>query len=899
MECTGFHTAIQSVVISHHQILSYRVPTQAYEERNEVVIETLSFVRSRVRHLSKFFLRTVSHLLTSERHVSAASPSLFVHFPLSGTACPLVFFISRNLGIPSFTIMFSNSHFTSFSTIQANGLIVVPVFALLSVLALAFIVFRSIRLVVIPLFQRNGSACRAPENLFFRTQLGHYAASLVLSNVFLTAAGLMEFLWVKQSGVHQGSMCTLQAVLMQIGTWSTCFFSIAIGVHTCNSLVFRLYQISYLSIVVIAFGWIMSLVIALAPVSQAGVYGPVTVSCGVITAYPSKIFGLEVFPIILVSVLSVIIYTPIFLVLRGILHVQGGIKLTFKAQGRWCAVTDSEEYHRFMVAVAKAMFWYPVAFISLLLPIAVTNMVRFSGRAIPFGADVFAHVCCSVLGLVNAGLLYNTFRVLSPVFHGSKLPKIQIDEEKTFGNNALDESPILPPVAHMPKGALLPLYNDASEEISPVSLSDFPPVKYHSRNSSTASADSTTHLLNVKRTPSRFHKMRVRQGESLLPLPRTILTPAELNRQLNAASDTESLKDHNLRLDIPQIAQVDTVKTAVVTVSLSPPPRSAVASVVTASPIVPTPIQSTNTPIMRQFTSAFGRPNRKLSMFGPRSKGSGKLPLILSAGSPLSPIPASPSVKSSLKKSVSRLREPSTKRRPTPLDLADDTPIAVIRSLPAITTKAEALQKVDKGKGRAPPSPTTLLVEKDDISRSRAALRPLPQFPRDSAASSSSSERTRPEPTAPTTPHERHGSISSLSSISSPSSSSDSSDSAYSASSVDGGSEKALPSIPPTRGNTIESIDTEQGPKSERLTWMTVWSQDSAVASSQSPDEEAMLAYASLVPGASAIKGERTSVENVPNKQEVPPAPRVSIPSALRPGNLTAKLSSVTPWLRT
>jgi hypothetical protein len=60
-----------------------------------------------------------------------------------------------------------------------------------------------------------------------------------------------------------------------------------------------------------------------------------------------------------------------------------------------------------------------------------------------------------------------------------------------------------------------------------------------------------------------------------------------------------------------------------------------------------------------------------------------------------------------------------------------------------------------------------------------------------------------------------------------------------------------------------------------------------------------MLAYASLVPGASAIKGERTSVENVPNKQEVPPAPRVSIPSALRPGNLTAKLSSVTPWLRT
>ncbi|KAG1750721.1 hypothetical protein EDB19DRAFT_1611739, partial [Suillus lakei] len=293
-----------------------------------------------------------------------------------------------------------------------------PVFALLSALALAFITYRSIRLVVIPSFQRDGSACRAPENLFFRTQLGHYAASLVLSNVFLTAAGLMEFLWVKQSGIHQGSVF---AVLMQIGNWATCFFSVAIGVHTCNSLVFRLYQISYLSVVVIAFGWVMSLVIALAPVSQAGVYGPVTVSCGVTAAHPSKIFGIEAFPVILVSLLLVIIYSLIFLVLRGILHIKGGIKLTFKAQGRWCAVTDSEEYHRFMVAVAKtisSVLTSCLAFVSLWLPITLANMAHFSGRNIPFGADVFAHVSCSMFGLVNVGLLYNTFRVLSPVFHG-------------------------------------------------------------------------------------------------------------------------------------------------------------------------------------------------------------------------------------------------------------------------------------------------------------------------------------------------------------------------------------------------------------------------------------------------------------------------------------------------
>jgi len=48
---------------------------------------------------------------------------------------------------------------------------------------------------------------------------------------------------------------------MQFGSWTTCFFSVAIGIHTCNSLVFRLSQTNWLSVVVIAFGWIASLLI--------------------------------------------------------------------------------------------------------------------------------------------------------------------------------------------------------------------------------------------------------------------------------------------------------------------------------------------------------------------------------------------------------------------------------------------------------------------------------------------------------------------------------------------------------------------------------------------------------------------------------------------------------------
>jgi hypothetical protein len=119
------------------------------------------------------------------------------------------------------------SYYMPFSTSQTRGLVVscdmlsastqnlmfvtyqvVPVFALLSALALSFIVYRCIRFVVIPSFRRNAPTPTAPENLFFRTHLGHYAASLVFSNVVLTSAGLMEFFWVKHSGIRHGAFCS-------------------------------------------------------------------------------------------------------------------------------------------------------------------------------------------------------------------------------------------------------------------------------------------------------------------------------------------------------------------------------------------------------------------------------------------------------------------------------------------------------------------------------------------------------------------------------------------------------------------------------------------------------------------------------------------------------------------
>ncbi|EGN99075.1 hypothetical protein SERLA73DRAFT_34026, partial [Serpula lacrymans var. lacrymans S7.3] len=295
-----------------------------------------------------------------------------------------------------------------------------PIFALFSTLALCFIALRTLILVAIPFFQGNAKASRAPENLFFRTQLGHYAAALVFSNVFISLSGLVEFRWVAESGITTG-MSLHPSVLMEIGNVSTAYFTVAMAIHTCNSLVLRIRQTSWLSPVVIAIGWITSFAFGLAPLKKQGlstIYGPQGISCGVTSSHPALVFVFDALPILLGALFSVTLYSLIFLVLRGTLQIKGSIKFTLNPEERWSSVSNFEEYDRFIGAIARSLLWYPFAFITLLLPYSIASLAAVSGYNVPFGADVFAHVCCFLLGFANVVLLYNIFRVLNPVYHG-------------------------------------------------------------------------------------------------------------------------------------------------------------------------------------------------------------------------------------------------------------------------------------------------------------------------------------------------------------------------------------------------------------------------------------------------------------------------------------------------
>ena len=86
------------------------------------------------------------------------------------------------------------------------GLLVVNVVAILSTLALFTIIVRVVWLAVLRFYKQNISQTK--EYVFFHTQLGYYAACLLVANMFSSAAGVMGVPYLVQRYIQQGASST-------------------------------------------------------------------------------------------------------------------------------------------------------------------------------------------------------------------------------------------------------------------------------------------------------------------------------------------------------------------------------------------------------------------------------------------------------------------------------------------------------------------------------------------------------------------------------------------------------------------------------------------------------------------------------------------------------------------
>ncbi|TEB34753.1 hypothetical protein FA13DRAFT_1625711 [Coprinellus micaceus] len=332
------------------------------------------------------------------------------------------------------------SIFVPFPESVMAGALAVNIFAILCTVALLSVALRVAWLGLRWYITKDGE--KPHDYAFFQTQLGNYAACLLVAMVVNTGAGIMALPWFLNRGITVGAACTTQAVLNQIGTWSSGFFTVTIAVHTFNSLVLKRKQPLIVSRCLMAVGWIVSGVMASLPFylpkPNGDIYGPDGLMCGFKSDYAQFRFFLHILPILVAAALSAVLYPIIFLILRGTLTFKGGIHVTLNPKKRWSTEPEADHYNRFIARVARSMIWYPVAYVALLVPYSVLRLLEISGFFVPFQALVFAAVCWFMLGVVNVGLFYNTFRVLGPAFDGrSQTTSTRKDGMESWGPSAL------------------------------------------------------------------------------------------------------------------------------------------------------------------------------------------------------------------------------------------------------------------------------------------------------------------------------------------------------------------------------------------------------------------------------------------------------------------------------
>jgi len=136
--------------------------------------------------------------------------------------------------------------------------------------------------------------------------------------------------------------------------------------------------------------------------------------CWISPHYPTERITLDYMMMFMAAFFSFVIYTLIFLRLRGNI-VGNGWQIRFRflnkeASGRGSEMTKGNQ----SMAIAKQMLLYPVAYCGLILPIAATRFSSWSGHAVPFEVTIFSGTVFLMSGLVNVVLFTTTRRILPP-----------------------------------------------------------------------------------------------------------------------------------------------------------------------------------------------------------------------------------------------------------------------------------------------------------------------------------------------------------------------------------------------------------------------------------------------------------------------------------------------------
>ncbi|KAI6047732.1 hypothetical protein EDC04DRAFT_2556091 [Pisolithus marmoratus] len=249
--------------------------------------------------------------------------------------------------------------------------------------------------------QRNASRRWSTD-----THIHYYFLNLMICDLIQAVGGLLNTKWVIEAVVYPGPFCTVQGFFKQLGDVGVAF-RYAIALHMLQVLVLEWRSPPKFALLILAVIWLVIVILVVVPnVAQHNVYGPTTYWCWIHESTGEQI-GLDYIWMWLAAVLNTVSYLFLALVVKRLVLVDDN-------RFRWWGKQERRSIPNGMVPSverlrATQLFFYPLVYIIVVLPISAARFSQFKGHYVPFAVTAFADTLFASCGLFDT-ILYAVTR---------------------------------------------------------------------------------------------------------------------------------------------------------------------------------------------------------------------------------------------------------------------------------------------------------------------------------------------------------------------------------------------------------------------------------------------------------------------------------------------------------
>ncbi|KIN97035.1 hypothetical protein M404DRAFT_161524 [Pisolithus tinctorius Marx 270] len=309
------------------------------------------------------------------------------------------------------------------------GLVFILVASFVSALAvggvLLYIVYSAVTI------KRNASRRWSTD-----THIHYYFLHLMVFDLIQTMGGLLSIKWIVEESVYPGAFCTVQGFFTHVGDIGVALSTTAIALHILQALVLEWRSPPKFALLVLAIIWLDILILVVVPnVTQHNIYGPTGYWCWIDRSTAEQI-GLDYIWMWLAAVLNIISYVLLALVTKRPILVDGN-------RFRWRGKQERSIGARTSTESVKAiqMFFYPLVYIMVVLPVSAARFAQFGGHDVPFAVTIFTDTLFALSGLFDTILYAFTRPKLMPRRKPSHDPQSALLARITTGRMAHDRFP--------------------------------------------------------------------------------------------------------------------------------------------------------------------------------------------------------------------------------------------------------------------------------------------------------------------------------------------------------------------------------------------------------------------------------------------------------------------------